>query len=248
MSLYSDTLAACPVVVPLQDDAANTTVVTTGTISGSGTLTSGGNTADRTTTGPTTWLPKALQFNNSAYISLPQVEALKAKSAVTLACWINHSGSVTNGDTIVFASNGTNAAQSRAQIVWTTGGILQAGGRASDAESYRQYNTPASTNDGTWKHVAFIFHYATDSIDYYLNGAYVGSGLVGSWTGTATSNTDSLQMTIGGTSGGVRIESKLAQVCYFDSDIGGTAIAALYNGPPTFQAAWSRGSNLVLMA
>ena len=47
---------------PLQDDAANTTVEDAGG-SYDGTLQGGSNTADLSTTGPTTWLPKALAFD-----------------------------------------------------------------------------------------------------------------------------------------------------------------------------------------
>lgn len=92
---YNEIVAAAVLDMPLQDDAASTVVVNNaGT---DGTLVGGDNTADLSTTGPTTWLPKALDFDGAAdYVNIAAAAiSYAAGEPFAVAAWVYRTGSGT---------------------------------------------------------------------------------------------------------------------------------------------------------
>jgi hypothetical protein len=120
--------------------------------------------------------------------------------------WVNaRVWSATVNQKVFGYSTGTSTTLSRFTLISRsgTGGQLQVGGRALDADAQRTLNSTTALSTGDWHHVVGIVDYANALGWIYIDGALDVFGALSGTLGAAqTENTNSLSVGIGVREGG----------------------------------------------
>ncbi len=185
------------------------------------------------------WAPGApatlLLGGKNDYVHLgTQLTILRKVGGCTLAAWVRPD-QLAAGDeqNVVLAiskhSGDTPGYDSRATLVLTDAGNVEAGGRSADSDKYQKTKTgnrPVPV--GRWTHVAATFDYAADRIQIYVNGVLAASGTV-DFSSAATSNTTSTCAAIGSDDNGSRryFDGRLSDVRVYTRALAAAELAAL---------------------
>lgn len=214
---------------PLQDNLASTVV--DAVVGTDGVWVGAGNTsASSGTPGPTTPLPRYLTFdgtNDRVTASTGNVAIIKNKAAVTVTCWFKTTaGDTTGTHTLVFASvNGSG--NTRAGLFLDTNGKVFCYARAGDGESVQSKTTTSGYDDNNWHHAAAVIDYAADTITLYVDGTSVAQSGTIAFTGTATANTNSTNVMVGGGVSSDWFKGQLAGARFYDYALNEAAIDAI---------------------
>lgn len=198
---------------PLQDDAANGTVLAeTGP---NGVMFGGSTTADKSTEGPTGWLPRALSFNGVAdYIATGQTSG--SWSSGTMTAWVRPAGVQTSYCGVI---------SRRSQLtLWAS-----ADGRYhynwSDAPAQYLYEGPAYSLS-QWRHVALRVR--PNGVDFFQDGELAASNML-----SHSARTQSNPLCIGSDpfTSARFFQGDLAGVSVYDHALSDNEIAELMAGP-----------------
>jgi hypothetical protein len=202
----------------LQDNAANTTI--SATVGSSGVLAGAGLTsASSGTPGPGTVYSRYLSFapNARADLTTGNTSGVQNKAFITLAIWFKVTTAQTTGNhRLVFSS--TAGGSTRCSLGINTSGQILAVARAGDGESAQTKTSTSSYDDNVWHHAAAIYDFANDAITIYIDGSSVSSTGTISFTGTATDNTTTTAILIGGAIGSEYFTGLLADGRIYDSN------------------------------
>jgi hypothetical protein len=155
-------------------------------------------------------------------------DLINSAGGVTLTAWINLDAFPSDIGSIIMLSRFGNSSESRAVLDITSTGAVEAGGRASDGETFRSRITSSPVTLGTWMHLAAVINYAADSVTIYVDGV-ARPLLAGStnFTGTTTPNTNSQSSSIGSTAGAFEfINGRVDEVRIYNEALSANAIAA----------------------
>ena len=102
------------------------------------------------------------------YVSTSNGNSVKGLSQVTIAAWLNLSGS---GERIIYTEPINSGQSIRFRLEITSGNKLNLTGRAPDSGSAVSWSTGNSTlSTGTLYHVVAVYDAVSDSVSLYLNG------------------------------------------------------------------------------
>jgi hypothetical protein len=136
-------------------------------------------------------------------------------SGCTLMAYIKMSA-FSGASNVIMYSTGSQSSLARAQIYIGTSGIVGAGGRALDSDSFQGGVSTGTVAIGTFAHVAATINYATNEIKIYINGVLDSTTSV-SFGDTSTADSDSAAATIGKISTGQPLSGSIFDVLAFNN-------------------------------
>lgn len=169
---------------PMQDDAANKTVVDQSGNSITGTLQGGDNTSDKSTTGPNGWLAKAFAFNGTDdYVSLPGSSLNAFGNEFTFSCWCWVDSSLASSPVIFGQSNTNDAWHIELRIGDNSIGVFEPGTNVAISNA-------SAFSDDEWFHLVYRRSgTGSGTHAFYVNGVSVGLATDGSADFTNTTAT-----------------------------------------------------------
>lgn len=209
-----------------QDNAASTVVVAD--VGTNGTLVGGDNTSDKATTGPGTALTSAFDMNGSDdLVDISAASISFVSGEFTFAAWINLDATTVQG---VFGISGSN--NSTLRIASSTSFLFRTGVNSTFAVP--------EMSTGTWYHL-LLSRSAAGNVRLFLDGVESSTG--------ALANDTTFAPTRFANQNAAFLNGRICDVRVYDSDESAnvaTIMAEKDAGGATFQAAWARGSNVLL--
>lgn len=125
-------------------------------------------------------------------------KVLRNTQAASLSVWVRQTDQKQAQDILSFSvGKGYDGKKSRAAIRIYPNGKLAGLARAHDAEAEQVVMTKAVIEKGKWHHIFLSIDYASDEMLFYVDGLKVASKGEVSFKAKATSDTDSLAVTLG---------------------------------------------------
>ena len=122
---------------------------------------------------PVTGDAAALSFDGvNDYVRIPDSPTVRPASALTVAAWVNFSGTPGTYNHIVAKTAGTGTNDS--YVVWYQSGALHASSGSPTSQA-SQLNYTWSPTLGTWYNVAYTYDSTTGAQKLYVNGSLVAS-------------------------------------------------------------------------
>lgn len=224
---------------PMQDNAANTTVVDISGNGQHGTLSNGGQTtAQRSFTGgPTSWLSRCLFLSgNSPYashITLGAHLTSNPLSALTSCIWFRGNFSVQTGTIVGEFSASTNNRGWRMATGNPTAGRMSTQLSADGtATSGKIYEVTSQTGDGLWHHLAFTF--GSGTLLLYVDGSLATVTQVDNDAVTNIFASTANLRVLGNANGTDGMNASVADLRIFARTLTGEDVLAIMNdeGPP----------------